>query len=89
MLSPLLHRIARLALVPLVVGACAERLSLDNYNKLKVGESYDEVKKIVGDPASCDEAFGVRSCVWGNADRGFSVGFVAGKALLLSATNLK
>jgi hypothetical protein len=77
--------IASLALL----SACGSQLSLENYNKLKVGQSYDEVKQVIGDPARCDEALGVRTCVWGDEQRGISVNFFAGKVLLLSARSLK
>jgi hypothetical protein len=69
--------------------ACGSQLSLENYNKLKVGQTYDEVKQVIGDPARCDEMLGVRTCVWGDEQRGISVNFVAGKVLLLSARSLK
>lgn len=78
------------AAVPLLLlTACGDRLSFDNYNKLQVGQSYDEVKQIIGDPARCDEAIGVRNCVWGDEQRGISASFVGGKVLLLSANKLK
>ncbi len=72
-----------------LLSACGSPLSLENYNKLKVGQSYDEVKQVIGDPARCDEVLGVRTCVWGDETRGISVNFVAGKVLLLSARSLK
>lgn len=72
-----------------LLSACGRQLSLENYNKLAVGQSYDEVKKVIGDPARCDEMLGVRTCVWGDEQRGISVNFVAGKVLLLSARSLK
>lgn len=68
--------------------ACGNRVSLENYNKLKTGQSYDEVVKIVGDPTRCDEALGIRACTWGDEKRGFSANFVADKVLLLSAHQL-
>jgi len=72
-----------------LLAACGGQLSLDNYNKLETGQSYDEVKKIIGEPARCDEMIGIRSCVWGDEQRGISVNFVAGKVILFSARNLK
>ena len=72
-----------------LLSACGSQLSLANYNQLKVGQSYEEVKKVIGDPARCDELLGVRSCVWGDEQHGISVNFVADKVLLLSARNLK
>jgi hypothetical protein len=89
MFSRSLLRIATIALLSAVLGACGSQLSLENYNKLKVGQSYDEVKQVIGDPARCDEMLGVRTCVWGDEQRGISVNFVAGKVMLLSARSLK
>ena len=68
--------------------ACGGRVNLDNYNKLKVGQSYSEVKAILGEAANCDEMLGIRSCVWGDENRGVTVNFVSDKVLLLSAHNL-
>lgn len=73
----------------LALPACGSQLSLENYSKLKVGQSFDEVKKTIGDPARCDELLGIRTCVWGDEKRGASIGFVADKVMLLSATNLR
>lgn len=89
MLFRSLPRYAAPALCGLLLAACGRPLSLENYNKLQVGQSYDEVKQLIGEPARCDETLGVRSCVWGDEQQGISVNFVAGKVLLLSAKNLK
>ena len=85
MLLRSLFAIATLALL----SACGNSLSLEKYNKLKVGQSYDEVKQIIGDPARCDEMLGVRTCVWGDEQRGINVNFVGGQVMLLSARSLK
>ena len=76
-------------LAGIVLVACGSQLSLDNYNRLKSGQSYDEVKAIIGEAARCDEMLGIRSCVWGDEQRGIGVNFVAGQAVLLSARNLR
>ena len=85
----LLYRRVFVMLAEVLLSACGNRLSLDNYNKLKVGQTYDEVKQVVGDPARCDEAFGIRACSWGDEQRGIEVSFVSDKVLLMSAKNLK
>ena len=89
MFLPPLFRIAALALFSILLAACGSQLNLENYNKLKVGQSYDEVRQVVGDPARCDEMLGVRTCLWGDEQRGISVNFVAGRVMLLSARNIK
>ena len=88
MIRQTLRAIAILSASAFLLSACGNQVSLANYNKLKTGQSYDEVKKIVGEPTRCDEALGIRACTWGDEKRGFSVNFVADKALLLSAHNL-
>ena len=83
----------RWTLGPLVAAAlllgCSPKISLEHYNQLKVGQSYDEVKLILGDPARCDEVLGVRNCTWGDDQHGIKVSFLGGQVLLLSAENLK
>ena len=69
--------------------ACSSKVSLENYGQLRTGQSYEDVAKILGDPARCDEVLGIRTCVWGDEQRGISVNFVAGQVMLLSAKNLK
>jgi hypothetical protein len=65
------------------------RLTMENYAKLKVGQSYEEVTEILGNPSRCDETIGIRQCVWGDDSKGVKVGFAAGKALAFNAHNLK
>lgn len=77
-------------LVPmLLLAACADKITLENYGKLKTGQTYEEVQQIVGAPARCDEVLGIRNCSWGNEQRGFNVNFVGGQAILMSARGLK
>jgi len=68
---------------------CSPQVSLEQFNRLRIGQSYEEVRQIAGDPASCDEMLGLRNCVWGNPERGIRVGFLGGKVVLLSAHNLQ
>lgn len=78
-----------IAMLAVMLLGCAQKVSLENYNRLQVGQTYDEVKAIVGDPASCDELLGVRTCRWGNDSRGILIAFLAGKVVVLSAQNLQ
>jgi hypothetical protein len=89
MISWNLLRSAALVLCSALLAACGSQLSMDYYNKLKVGQSYEDVKKIIGEPTRCDEMIGVRTCVWGDEQKGISIGFVVGQVMLLSAQNLK
>lgn len=80
--------LAALSLLVGLASGCAERLSLANYEKLKVGQPYAEVVEILGEPTRCDELLGVRTCDWGTPERGVNVRFVASQVLLTQARNL-
>ncbi len=72
----------------LLLAACG-KLSMENYNQLKVGMSYQDVTSIIGEADSCDEVLGTRSCVWGEAEQQIKAGFVADKAIAFSHKGLK
>ncbi len=77
-----------IVVVTILVAACGSKVNLESYNKLRAGQSYDEVKAVLGDPARCDEALGIRACLWGDEQKAISVNFAAGKVILHSAKNL-
>lgn len=68
--------------------AACDRLTLENYGKIKTGMSYDEVTGILGPPTNCSEALGIRSCTWGDDKHHVSVNFVANQVVLTAAANL-
>ncbi|HEY3431898.1 MAG TPA: hypothetical protein VGK09_05055 [Rhodocyclaceae bacterium] len=85
-----LHKTARLmtiAALALLAGACSP-ISQDNYGKLKVGMSYDEVVAVIGKPSQCSEVLGARSCLWGDDNSNISVNFIAGQSVLYSSKNI-
>lgn len=84
-----LGTLAALSVMVGLASGCAERLSLANYEKLKVGQPYTEVVAILGEPTRCDELLGVRNCDWGTPERGVNVRFVASQVLLMQARNLR
>jgi hypothetical protein len=67
----------------------AAAITLENYNSITVGMSYDEVIQLIGPPEKCDDVMGVRNCLWGNENGAINVSFVADKVLLFSSSNLK
>ncbi|MBI2308926.1 MAG: hypothetical protein HYU78_16690 [Rhodocyclales bacterium] len=71
-----------------LLAACS-KVNMENYNRLKTGQGYDEIVAVLGQPTRCDEILGVRQCVWGDEQRSIKVGFVGNTALTLSANNLK
>lgn len=65
------------------------KVTLENYNKISVGMSYDEVTDLIGSPTECDDLMGVRSCLWGDDKHSINVNFVKGKVLLFASSNLQ
>lgn len=72
----------------LVLLGCS-KLTLDNYNRISVGMTYDEVVQLIGKPAKCDDLMGLRSCTWGDEARSVNVSFVDNKVLLFASKNMK
>ncbi|MFA5027537.1 MAG: DUF3862 domain-containing protein [Candidatus Methylomirabilota bacterium] len=81
-------RLPIVGLVLLLVAGCG-KLTAENYGKLKVGMSYQEVTGILGGPAGCDQAAGLKHCTWGDEKRNIRVQFAADRALLFSAQGIR
>ncbi len=81
------RRVAVLAVV-LLLAACS-KLNEENYSRLKVGMPYNEVHGILGEPARCDDALGLRNCRWGDDARWIRVGFVGERVAVTAASNLR
>jgi len=72
----------------LALGGCS-KVSVENYDKLKVGMTYSEVKQHIGEPSKCDEVVGVRNCLWGDEAKHIKVSLAADRAVVFSAKGLK
>jgi len=72
----------------LLLTACT-KVTKANYDRLKVGMTYDEVVKILGKPGSCDEAMIARSCRWGNERRSITVNFIGSQVILFTGQGLR
>jgi hypothetical protein len=81
------YHLLGLSLILALMGC--SKLTLENYSKINVGTPYNDVVKLLGKPASCDDAMGIRSCEWTNGTASVHVNFVGGEALLFSSSNLK
>ena len=71
----------------LVLLGCS-KLTLDNYNQITVGMHYDDVTRLIGSPAKCDDVMGLRHCTWGDENRSVSVTFAGEKVMLFSSRNI-
>ena len=82
------RRIMKGLLVLLIFGsfvlAGCSKLTTENYEKLKVGMSYEEVVAIIGAATDCSEQLGVKSCTWGSESKNIKVKFAGDKAVYFS-----
>ena len=73
----------------LFTAGCSSKLTMKNYDKLKVGMQFSEVTALLGKPDNCTEAMGTKSCTWGNESRNIKVSFLANQTVLFSGTGIK
>ena len=71
----------------LLLAAC-NKLTVENYDKMKAGMPYAEVKTIFGAPAKCSEALGLKHCTWGDETRHIDVSFINDQAVLFTGENI-
>lgn len=71
----------------LFLAAC-NRLTMENYDKLKTGMPYAEVKALLGEPSRCGEVLGIKHCVWGDEQRHIDVSFVGDQAVVFAGENI-
>ena len=71
----------------LLLSAC-NKVRVENYDKLKTGMPYTEVKQLLGAPSQCSEVLSVKHCVWGDDKRQIDVSFVGDQAVVFTAENL-
>jgi hypothetical protein len=75
-------------LAMLLLAACS-KLTAKNYEQLKMGMSYDEVKALLGTPDECSDVLGVKQCRWGDEKRYISVSFAGDKVMIFTAENIR
>jgi hypothetical protein len=83
-----MKRLLPILALPLILTACT-KVTKSNYEKLKVGMTYDEVEKILGKPAKCDEAMIAQVCTWGGEKRNITVSFIGKQVILYTGKGLK
>ncbi|MFC1515281.1 DUF3862 domain-containing protein [Thermodesulfobacteriota bacterium] len=72
-----------LIFISFMITGCS-KVTIENYEKLKVGMSYEEVIAVIGAADECSEKMGTKSCTWGSAEKVIKVKFVADNAVYFS-----
>lgn len=86
-MPPTLRRMGLLVSICLL--AACSKVTAENYARLKAGMEYKEVTSILGNPASCDDVIGFKSCKWGDEKSHITVRFAGDAVIMSSAENLR
>jgi len=73
--------------VSLIIFACS-KVTQENYEKIKLGMSYEEVIDILGKAQECDSSIGMTNCRWESNGKYIQIQFIADKVVLFSAKGL-
>jgi hypothetical protein len=79
--------IAAVTLIVLLMAGCS-KLTVGNYDRLKMGMPYEEVVKIIGAPDKCSDVMGVKNCEWGNEKKSINVTFAGDKVIFFTGNGL-
>ncbi len=53
------------------------KVNKENYDKIKIGMSFEEVLEVLGKPDTCEEpVLKTKSCLWGSPDKQIKIKFV-------------
>jgi len=80
-------RLLVVTLMLLIIAGCS-KLTMGNYDKLKIGMAFNEVVGIIGSPGKCSDVMGVRNCEWGNEKKSINVTFAGDKVLFFTGNGL-
>lgn len=72
----------------LFFAAGCSKVTKENYNKLETGMEYNEVTALLGNPNSCTESLGFKTCMWGNETKNIKVNFLGDQAVVFSSSGL-
>jgi len=64
-------------------------VTLQNYEKLKFGMSYDAVVAILGEPQQTHPFMGIQQCTWVNGERHIHAKFMLNRAVYYSSRGLQ
>ena len=81
--------IGLIALITVALVAGCSKINKENYDKIQMGMTYDEVEALLGTPDEVKDVMGTKSCVWGKAPQTISIKFVGDKVVFHSAEGLK
>ena len=81
-------RFLAVMMIVLLIAGCS-KLSMKNYEKLKMGMAYNEVVSTIGAPDKCSDVIGMKNCEWGNEKKSINVTFAGDKVLFFTCNGLR
>lgn len=78
-----------LAMAALVALGGCNRVTAENYAKVRVGMDYEEVVAVLGKPTTCSDVAAFKSCRWGDEQSNATIRFAANKVVLHTAKNIR
>ncbi|HLF96133.1 MAG TPA: hypothetical protein VI457_03235 [Methylococcaceae bacterium] len=64
------------------------KVTQENYDKLKMGQTYGDVEAILGKPDQCEAVLVAKNCRWGKEPKVITVNFVGDKVILFTSSGL-
>lgn len=84
----MLKKTLAVAFLLLAVTGCS-KLNKENYDKLEMGMSQQDVEDTIGSADSCNKSLGTLSCIWGEEEgKHVKVMFMSDKAVTFSYNKL-
>lgn len=77
-----------ITLLILLLSGC-NKVTKDNYDKIKSGMTYEEVVKLLGKPEACSDVLGISNCEWKNDDAKIAITFISDQVTIAVAEGLK
>jgi len=60
----------------LALAGCS-KVNKENYDKIKIGMSYEDVVEVLGKPDTCEKpVLKTKNCMWGSSDKQIKIKFV-------------
>lgn len=76
----MLRTVLLIAVTALGLTAC-DKVTQENYDKIGIGDSYQDAVAILGDPTECDSIVNTKTCTWGD-DRKFIKARIIGESIV-------
>ena len=76
-----------LAAICLALSGCS-KVTQENYEKIKVGMTYEQVTDILGKPTASESGLGMKHCVWKDGEKAIDIKMLADKVVFLKSRNL-